>query len=658
MALRDVIEAIAGAGHAPTRGRVRRRRRARAAAARAARARHRAAGVAGPRTSRRPRAAPRCSRRRARGCTRAVADAGAGDGVRARASRSSPTRSCAASTTTCTAGTGGSTTRCGRCSTASVMQTAPSIPPSRRRALEAAASGELDVLIVGGGITGAGAALDAATRGLRVGLVEARDLAAGTSSASSKLIHGGLRYLEMGDIGLVREALRERELLLTRIAPHLVEPVPFLWPLRGRGWERAYLGAGLAALRQHRRRALGAAPPPPEPPRRAGGGAGAARRTRSSARCSSTTRSRTTRGWSPSSPGRPRRTAPTSPRACGSTGFRRPRRGRGGRRGDGRAARAARPPRRRARSARGPTALRELAGGRSAWRNVHSKGIHVFVAARPHPDGDRACSPARRRACCSSIPWQGGWLIGDTDTPWSGGADQPVATRRRRRLPARQDQRAARRAAAPRRRPRRDGGLRPLVAEAARSDTTRISRQHVVESPAPGLTTIAGGKYTTYRVMAADLIDAVGRALGNPTASVTRDVPLLRSGPRRRSSRALIDERPELAEPLEGGGGHLRAEVVHACTHEGALHLEDVLERRTRLALTASDRGLARRRARGGADGRRARLGAGPHAARGRGLAAPGSPRAARPRPSATTAARSRPTARTLAERADAAVPR
>ena len=117
---------------------------------------------------------------------------------------------------------------------------------ARRRALEAASAGELDLLVIGGGITGAGAALDAATRGLRVALVEARDLAAGTSSASSKLIHGGLRYLEMGDLGLVREALRERELLLTRTAPHLVAPVPFLWPLRGHGWERAYLGAGLA----------------------------------------------------------------------------------------------------------------------------------------------------------------------------------------------------------------------------------------------------------------------------------------------------------------------------------------------------------------------------------------------------------------------------
>ena len=115
---------------------------------------------------------------------------------------------------------------------------------ARATALERMAAG-LDLLVVGGGITGAGAALDAAARGLSVGLVEARDLASGASSKSSKLIHGGLRYLEMGDIALVREALRERELLLRTLAPHLVSPVPFLWPLRGRGWERLWLGAGL-----------------------------------------------------------------------------------------------------------------------------------------------------------------------------------------------------------------------------------------------------------------------------------------------------------------------------------------------------------------------------------------------------------------------------
>ena len=104
--------------------------------------------------------------------------------------------------------------------------------------------GELDVLVVGGGIVGAGTALDAATRGLATGLIEQRDLASGTSSRSSKLIHGGLRYLEMFDFGLVREALEERGLLLTRLAPHLVRPVPFLYPLH-HTWQRPYIGAGL-----------------------------------------------------------------------------------------------------------------------------------------------------------------------------------------------------------------------------------------------------------------------------------------------------------------------------------------------------------------------------------------------------------------------------
>src|ERR1700742_2122128 len=105
---------------------------------------------------------------------------------------------------------------------------------------------EVDVLVVGGGVVGAGSALDAVTRGLTTAIVEARDWASGTSSRSSKLIHGGLRYLEMLDFGLVREALRERGLLLNRIAPHLVNPVPFLYPLQHRVWERAYAGTGVA----------------------------------------------------------------------------------------------------------------------------------------------------------------------------------------------------------------------------------------------------------------------------------------------------------------------------------------------------------------------------------------------------------------------------
>jgi glycerol-3-phosphate dehydrogenase len=263
--------------------------------------------------------------------------------------------------------------------------------------------------------------------------------------------------------------------------------------------------------------------------------------------------------------------------------------------------------------------LRELAGGRSSRRIVPSKGIHLFVA------GDRlrletGLLARTEKSVLFVIPWQGGWLIGDTDTPWTMGPDDPVATgadidyllAKTNALIAeplsREDVHGV------------TAGLRPLVASAARTDTTRISRRHVIESPGPGLTTIAGGKYTTYRVMAAELVDTVARALGTKAPSVTREVPLIgadvaridraavatragiaaaeierlagRYGDRVEELVALIEARPELGRPLQGGGGHLRAEVVHACTHEGALHLDDVLERRTRLALTARDRGL------------------------------------------------------------------
>ena len=125
--------------------------------------------------------------------------------------------------------------------------TARALSPAARTAALAAMrdAPELDVLIVGGGVVGAGAALDAATRGLSTAIVEARDWASGTSSRSSKLIHGGLRYLEMLDFGLVREALHERGLLIQHIAPHLIRPVPFLYPLTHRVWERPYVGAGV-----------------------------------------------------------------------------------------------------------------------------------------------------------------------------------------------------------------------------------------------------------------------------------------------------------------------------------------------------------------------------------------------------------------------------
>src|ERR1700729_4420488 len=120
-------------------------------------------------------------------------------------------------------------------------------PTQRGAALARLAGAEQHVLVVGGGVVGAGVALDAATRGLTVGLVEARDFGSGTSSRSSKLIHGGLRYLEQLNVGLVREALGERSLLLQRLAPHLVRPVSFLFPFSHHVWERGYVGAGVSA---------------------------------------------------------------------------------------------------------------------------------------------------------------------------------------------------------------------------------------------------------------------------------------------------------------------------------------------------------------------------------------------------------------------------
>ena len=116
---------------------------------------------------------------------------------------------------------------------------------ARAETIDRMARADYDVLVIGGGVTGAGAALDAASRGLSVALVEMRDWAAGTSSRSGKLIHGGLRYLEQFNFPLVREALHERSLMLEKLCPHLVKPIQFVYPLRHRVWERAYVGAGL-----------------------------------------------------------------------------------------------------------------------------------------------------------------------------------------------------------------------------------------------------------------------------------------------------------------------------------------------------------------------------------------------------------------------------
>lgn len=495
-------------------------------------------------------------------------------------------------------------------------------PAARTAALQRMAAG-LDLLIVGGGITGVGAALDAAARGLDVGLVEARDLASGASSKSSKLIHGGLRYLEMGDIGLVREALRERELLLRTLAPHLVSPVPFLWPLRGRSWERMYLGTGLflydtlgGARSVPRHRHLARAGARREAPGlRTTALAGAVQfhdAAEDDARMVAViARTAAAHGAQIATRAEMRELCRDGARITGAVVH-------DHERDETVTIRA-----RSVALAAGAwtDGARASSGARFETQMHPSKGIHIVVP-RDRIDMRTGLLARTEKSVLFVIPTDAGWLIGDTDTPWTHSPDQVVASG------ADVDYVLAKANDLLTDRLGRDdvlgvfAGLRPLVGPAAVSDTTRLSRQHVVEQPLPGLTTIAGGKYTTYRVMAADLVDAAARELGDVPASPTDRTPLLgaegfvsawhrrarlaaeasvdvatierllrRYGGRVDELLKLIADRPELAEPLPGDGGHIAAEVVHACRHEGALRLEDVLERRTRLAITTRDRG-------------------------------------------------------------------
>ncbi len=511
------------------------------------------------------------------------------------------------------------------------MTAAPRDPtalsPAHRDLSLARMAGEvLDILVVGGGVTGTGAALDAVTRGLSTGLIEARDYAAGASSKSSKLIHGGLRYLEMLDFGLVREALGERRLLLTELAPHLVRPVSFVWPLTHRAWERPYVGTGLLlydsmggrravprARHLSRAQALRLAPA-----LRPDALIGAVRfydAQEDDARMVACL-ARTAAGHG-AALGTNVRMDGLRTEAGRVTGVQ----ARDVLRGTDLVIRA----RHVVIAAGAWTGSSSLAGGQGEGelRVRPSKGVHIVVP-RSAIRMDTGLLARTEKSVLFVIPWGDHWLIGDTDTEWPYDPARPVASRADIDYLLAKVNRMLRR-------PLRDAdiegvfaGLRPLVA-ARDADTTRLSREHTVSAVAPGLTAIAGGKYTTYRVMARDLIDAAAADL--PFAvprSSTEAVPLTgaagyrerwagrqrlaqasglpadqverllgRYGSRVDDLLALIAARPELGQPLEGGGGYLGAEIVYACTHEGALRLDDVLARRTRIAIEVRDRGLA-----------------------------------------------------------------
>ncbi|MEU6816525.1 glycerol-3-phosphate dehydrogenase/oxidase [Streptomyces sp. NPDC046860] len=507
------------------------------------------------------------------------------------------------------------------------MRTATLDPARRAEALAEMAERELDVLVVGGGIVGAGTALDAATRGLSTGLVEARDWASGTSSRSSKLIHGGLRYLEMLDFPLVREALKERGLLLERLAPHLVKPVPFLYPLQHRGWERLYAGTGVAlydamsmarghgrGLPTHRHltrtRALRVAPC-----LRKDALVGALQYYDAAVDDARfvTTLVRTAASYGAKVANRTR-----------VTGFLR----------EGERVVGVRVEdvegggeyEIRARQVVNATGVwtddtQGLVGERGQFHVKASKGIHLVVP-KDRIHSSTGLILRTEKSVLFVIPWGRHWIVGTTDTEWDLDKAHPAASSADIDYLLEHVNSVL---AVPLTRDDVEGvyaGLRPLLAGESEA-TSKLSREHTVAHPVPGLVVVAGGKYTTYRVMAEDAVDAAVHGLDRRVAaSVTEEIPLLGAEgyPAMWNARERIAERsglhvarvehllnrygsmadqlldliaadPSLGEPLRHADDYLRAEIVYAASHEGARHLDDVLTRRTRISIETFDRG-------------------------------------------------------------------
>jgi glycerol-3-phosphate dehydrogenase len=481
-----------------------------------------------------------------------------------------------------------------------------------------------DVLVVGGGVTGCGIALDAASRGLSVALIEKRDFAAGTSSRSSKLIHGGLRYLERFDLGLVREALHERRLLAERLAPHLVHPTPFLLPLEHGLRDHAYFGAGLtlydalAGVRPHvpRHRHLSHAAclreVPSLRPDVVTGGISYYDAQVDDARFAVTLAGTASAQGACCVP------------AVEVTGFLHDGAGVAGAHVRDLEDEIEMDVRARVTiNATGvwTTEMERLAGVTSPLPVRPSKGVHIVVP-RDRIDSRLALILPTEKSVLFVLPWSSHWIIGTTDTPWEFGLDHPAASR------TDVEYLLAHANAILRRPLTKDDitavyvGLRPLVADES-ADTAAVSREHVVRRSLPGLVSIAGGKYTTYRIMARDAVDVAARDLPFAVSpSRTEDLPLLGAvGSDQAARRAqlhpgaaglsprqvghlarrygtlalrvldLAVDEPALVAPLSGAETYLAAEVRFAVLNEAALHVDDVLTRRTHIAFEAQDRG-------------------------------------------------------------------
>ena len=501
----------------------------------------------------------------------------------------------------------------------------PLSPAGRASALVRLGEDELDVLVIGGGVTGAGCALDAVTRGLKVGLVEARDYAAGTSSRSTKLFHGGLRYLEQFNFPLVFEALRERSLVLNTLCPHLARPVPFIYPLE-RVIDRGYVGMGIGVYD-----VMGAGRGVPGHHRHL-----SRRKTMESFPSGKKSAIRGAIRFYEGQVDDARhtmmisRTAASFGALCVNstrvTGFLREKdRVTGVLVKDLETGREFQIKARQVVNAGGvwTEEIQKMVGGRGQFQVRASKGVHIVVP-RNRINSSTGIITRTEKSLLFIIPWGSHWIIGTTDTEWALDLAHPAASQTDidyllgHANTLLQDPLT-----------REDvvgvfAGLRPLLSGESDS-TSKLSREHAVSSPVRGLTVIAGGKYTTYRVMAKDAVDSAVNGLERSVpSSCTERIPLVgaegyfgaynsrqltadrtglhvskiehllgRYGTLSSELLDLITEHPQLAEPLTSAPEYLKVEVYYAASHEGALHLDDVLTRRTRISIEVPDRGDA-----------------------------------------------------------------
>ncbi|MBC2643479.1 MULTISPECIES: glycerol-3-phosphate dehydrogenase [unclassified Rhodococcus (in: high G+C Gram-positive bacteria)] len=497
-------------------------------------------------------------------------------------------------------------------------------PRQRDAAWDELQTEQFDVVVIGGGVVGAGAALDAATRGLKVALVEARDYASGTSSRSSKMFHGGLRYLEQLEFGLVREALRERELSLTTLAPHLVKPLKFLFPITHRLWERPYMAAGIflydrmggaksVPAQKHLTRAGALRMAPGLKRNSLTGGIQYYDTVVDDARHTMTV-ARTAAHYGA--------VVRTSTQVVGF--LREADRVSGVRIRDCEDGRTADVKAHVVINATGvwTDEIQALSRQRGRFRVRASKGVHIVVP-RDRIVSDAAIILRTEKSVLFVIPWGSHWIIGTTDTDWNLDLAHPAATKAdidyilghvNKVLVTSLTHDDI------------DGvyaGLRPLLAGES-DETSKLSREHAVARVAPGLVAIAGGKYTTYRVMAEDAVDLAAEDIPARMApSITEKVPLVgadgyfalvnqtvhlgrlyglhpyrvkhlldRYGSLIGEVLDLASDKPELLQPITDAPAYLQVEVVYAAAAEGALHLDDILARRTRIAIEYSHRGV------------------------------------------------------------------